>query len=82
MLERKEILALRPEFKFGNMTMIDWFEIHEGAGYCTINSGLKHADGFTKSPYDYIYFEGGENASENVIKHFNNWWEKLNKNEI
>ena len=78
-LTRKQILKLRPEFKFnGHMTMIDWFEIHEGAGFCTIKSGLRHADGETKSPYYYEYFLGGENASEKVIKHFSEWWESIN----
>jgi len=32
-MTKKHILKLRPQFKFGNMTMIDWFEINEGAGF-------------------------------------------------
>ena len=34
----KQILKLRPEFKFGGITMIDWFEISEGAGFFCIRS--------------------------------------------
>lgn len=76
MMTRKQILKLRPEFKLnGGMTMIDWFEIHEGAGYCTIRSGLRHADGETKSPYHYEHGRGGKFASKLVIKHFTEWWE-------
>ena len=52
-MTKSQILKLRPEFKFGGMTMIDWFEITEGSGFFCIRSGLKHADGETKSPYHY-----------------------------
>ena len=73
----EEIKKLRPTFRFGNTTMIDWFEVHEGNGYCSIRSGLKHADCETKSLYHYDYFEGGKHATKNVLNHFNNWWKNL-----
>jgi len=79
MLNKEQILKLRPEFNFGGGTMIDWFEITEGAGFFRIRSGLRHADGETKSPYHYEYFMGGKNAKKQVIENFNIWWNNLNK---
>jgi hypothetical protein len=79
MLTAKKILKLRPEFKFGDMTMFDWFEIHRGFGYCTIKSGLKHVEEDIKSPYYYMDFEGGKNAYKNCLKRFNTWWEEKSK---
>ena len=78
-MTKKEIESLNPSFKLENgFTMNDWFEVYEGNGYCTIRSGLRHADGVTKSPYHYEYFRGGKNASEEVYSHFINWWQNLN----
>lgn len=71
----EEIEKLKPEFKFGDMTMIEWFEVHRGFGFCVIKSGLNHADGITKSPYHYDYFRGGDNATDECIQHFTEWWE-------
>jgi hypothetical protein len=72
----EEIEDLNPEFKLpGGMTMIDWFEVHEGDGYCVIRSGLRHADGVTKSPYHYEHALGGKNATERCLEHFNVWWD-------
>ena len=73
----EDIKKLRPSFKFGDMVMYDWFEVNEGKGYCVIKNGLKHADGLTKSPYDYEHFKGGNTATKEVLKHFNNWWETI-----
>ena len=81
MMSEEEIKTLRPSFKFGGMIMTDWFEVSEGKGYCIIRSGLKHADGITKSPYHYEYFKGGNNATNEVLNHFNNWWKLLNQNK-
>lgn len=78
-LTKKKILNLRPKFKFGQMYMIDWFEINEGAGYFCIKSGLRHADGETKSPYFYEDCIGGKNAEKIAIDNFNLWWESINK---
>ena len=50
-MTKKQILKLRPEFEYGGMTMVDWFEITEGAGFFCIRSGLRHADLETKSPF-------------------------------
>jgi len=76
-MTRKQILKLRPEFKINNMIMIDWFEITEGGGLFSINSGLKHADGKTKSPYYYEDFTVGKNAEKQSLKKFNDWWDSL-----
>lgn len=77
-MTKKQILELRPQFKFGGMSMIDWFEINEGAGFYSIRSGLNHADGETKSPYYFNYMLGGKNAEKKVRTEFTNWWKELN----
>jgi hypothetical protein len=82
MLTRKQILKLRPEFKFGHMAMIDWFEISEGGSFFCIRSGLKHADGETKSPFHYEDCVGGKNAEKQALKKFNDWWTSLNYEKV
>ena len=80
-MTKKQILKLRPEFKLGmgmGITMIDWFEITEGAGFFCIRSGLRHADGETKSPYHYEDCVGGKNAEKIAMEKFNKWWASLN----
>lgn len=77
-MTKNQILKLRPEFKFGGMTMIDWFEISDGAGFFCIRSGLRHADGETKSPYYYENCVGGKNARKNALEKFTKWWESIN----
>lgn len=74
-----QVTKLRPEFKFGDMTMIDWFEVSSGHGYCCIRSGLRHADGETKSPYYYENCIGGKNSKKEALAKFNQWYESLNK---
>jgi hypothetical protein len=76
-----QITKLRPEFKFGGMTMIDWFEVSSGQGFCCIRSGLRHADGETKSPYYYENCIGGKNAKKEALTKFNKWYELLNKQD-
>jgi len=78
-MTRKQILKLRPKFKFGGPPMVDWFEIREGAGFFSLRSGLNHADGVTKSPYYFEYSVGGKNAEKKVMERFNNWWNSLEK---
>ena len=73
-MTEKGLLKLRPTFEFGRMTMVDWFEITQGAGYYTIRSGLKHAYGETKSPYFYSEYVGGKNAKKEALKKFSEWW--------
>ena len=79
MIKIEEIRKLRPTFIFGGMPLTDWFEVNQGKGYCVIRSGLRHADGVTKSPYHYEYFKGGKDATEKVLEHFNKWWKSINK---
>lgn len=78
-MKKSQILKLRPEFKFGGMTMRDWFEITEGSGFFCIRSGLKHADGETKSPYHYEDCVGGKGAKKLALDKFNNFWNDLKK---
>ena len=79
-MTKSQILKLRPEFKFGNqgMTMVDWFEITEGGSFFCVRSGLRHADGVTKSPFHYGDCIGGKNAKKIALKKFNDWWNTLN----
>jgi hypothetical protein len=76
-MTKKQILILRPEFKFGGITLRDWFEISEGVGFFCIRSGLRHADGETKSPYHYEDCVGGKNAKKIAMEKFNVWWASL-----
>lgn len=82
-MTKKQVLKLRPEVKIpGSMTMIDWFVITEGIGFCCIRNGLRHADGETKSPYYYEDCVSGKNAEKIVLKNFNIWWTSLNVNKV
>lgn len=74
-----EILNLRPKFKLGNITVIDWFVISKGASFYCIRSGLRHADGITKSPFYYENCIGGKNAKKRAIESFNTFWTNLTK---
>lgn len=78
-LTETKILKLRPEFKFGNCSMIEWFEVSKGAGFYSIRSGLNHADGESKSPYYFSCCLGGKGAKKKVLRLFNDWWSKLEK---
>jgi hypothetical protein len=78
-MTKSQILKLRPEFKFGGMTMIDWFEITEGSGFFCIRSGLRHADRETRSPYYYEDCVGGKGAKKLALDKFNNFWNDLKK---
>ena len=78
-LTEAAILKLRPEFEYGKMRMVEWFQISKGVGFYTIHSGLKHADGETKSPYHYEDAVGGKNAKKIALEKFNKWWELIKK---
>lgn len=78
-LTEAKILKLRPEFKFGGQSMIEWFEISRGASFYCISSGLNHADGVSKSPYYFNCCFGGKGAKKKVLIEFNNWWSKVNE---
>ena len=74
-LTEKQILKLRPEFKFGGIAMVEWFEITKEKGYCCIRSGLRHADGVTKSPYYYEDCIVDKNATKTALCRFNEFYE-------
>ena len=78
-LTEAKILKLRPEFKFGNCSMIEWFEVSKGVSFYSIRSGLNHADGESKSPYYFSCCLGGKGAKKKVLRLFNDWWSKLEK---
>lgn len=83
MLTFDEILELRPSFKMyeGGMSMIDWFQVMKGTGWCTIRSGLRHADGVTKSPFHIDIAFGGKDADKKALKEFNKFWKTAKKKE-
>jgi len=70
----KQILKLRPEFKIGNMTMRDYFIITQSDSFCSIRSGLCHADGKTKSPFLYERTIIGKNSLKESIHKFEEWY--------
>lgn len=78
-----QIRKLRPTFKVGNkgMTMVEWFIVEYGKSWASIRSGLRHADGETKSPYHYEHSEVGSRALRNARMKFTVWYEKLPKTE-
>ena len=78
----QQIKNLRPTFKFGGMTMVEWFDVIDGNGYFSITSGLRHADGITKSPYEYSHFLCGKDSRKKCIEHFTKWWELKQKEEV
>ena len=71
-----QILKLRPEFKLaeGRVTMRDWFEITQGPSFCSIRSGLRHADGETASPFLYERTIIGKNSLKESIHKFEEWY--------
>jgi len=73
-----EILNLRPRFRLndGSLPLIEWFTVSTFAG-CYIKSGLRHADGITKSPFHYEHYEMGEDAIEKSIKKFSEWYNEV-----
>ena len=80
-MTEEQIINLQPEFKLfeGGWWLHDWFEISEGVGYFCIKSGLRHADGETKSPFHYEECIGGDNAKKIALENFSKWWDSLNK---
>jgi hypothetical protein len=80
-MNKEQILRLRPQFKLVVWeTIVDWFEITEGVSFFYIRSGLRHADGQTKSPYYYEDCVVGEESEKKAIKKFNKWWDSLDTN--
>ena len=77
MLTLEDIRNLKLDFDFNGMTMVDWFKVTNGQGFCCISSGLRHADGETKSPYYYEDCIGGEKAEKRVLGKFNKWFGEL-----
>jgi len=67
-LTLKQILKLRPEFKFGSYYMVDYFIASEGDGFFSLRSGLNHADGETKPPFFFEEWSMGINAKKTLSK--------------
>jgi hypothetical protein len=79
-LTKAQILKLRPEFKLhpDGMRVVEWFEIHKGASYYITNSGLRHADGKTKSPFYYEQNIPGKNTKKKALEAFTMFWNYVN----
>jgi hypothetical protein len=75
----KKIKSLRPEFKFGGITMVDWFEVINSDSFCIIRSGLRHADGVTKSPFYYEEVTIGKKSAKDAVNKFTKWWNEIKK---
>jgi len=73
----KEILKLRPEFRFGEMRMVDWFQITEGGSVYHIRSGLRFAGGQYKSPYFYEDTVIGRVAKKRALQRFSEWYQTI-----
>lgn len=73
----KQILKLRPEFKIGGMIMRDYFIVIQSDSFCSIKSGLCHADGETKSPFLYERTIIGKNSLKESINKFEEWYKIL-----
>lgn len=78
-MKESQIKKLRPSFKFGRMEMIDWFEINSSDSFYSIRSGLRNADGETKSPYYYESYTVGRGAKKIEIEKFTKFWDSINK---
>jgi hypothetical protein len=77
-MTEKEILELKPEFKFGDTIMIDYFKITKGYSFYCIQNGLRHCEEDIKSPYYYEKCIGGADAEKQSLELFTRWWENLN----
>ena len=73
----KQILKLRPEFKVGGVIMRDYFIVIQSDSFCSIKSGLCHADGETKSPFLYERTIIGKNSLKESINKFVEWYKIL-----
>lgn len=49
----------------------DWFEVYLYRNGCLIRSGLRHADGETRSPFYYEKSFWGETYEEDALEDFN-----------
>lgn len=78
-LTKKQILKLKPEFKYGYQNMVDWFEITQGDSFISIKNGLRHADTNIKSPYYYEELTMGKNHVKTSLVKFSEWWKIINK---
>ncbi len=71
-----QITKLKPTFKFGGITMVEWFNVTNGDIFVCIHSGLNHADGKTKSPFHYEKTFVGKNCKKDALNDFNEFLKK------
>lgn len=69
---------LKIKLEVPNYNIVDWFEVHfYSETMILIKSGLRHADGETKSPYYYEETTFGKNAKRDALKKFNEFISKF-----
>ena len=79
----EDIKNWKPTFNYYGMEMVEWFEVKKTNQWVSIRSGLRHADGETKSPFNYEDVEvGNKNNTKNILTKFNNWYNGLRDNRI
>lgn len=66
-------------FELPEYNILDWFEVHLYNTGCLIKSGLRHADGITKSPYFYEKSFFGKSYKKEALKDFNLFLNRINE---
>lgn len=61
--------------------VIEWFSVDVTSNICTITSGLRNADGETKTPYYYSEYNYDINNKNAVILSLNNFIDWFNENK-
>jgi hypothetical protein len=59
------------KLRLKDYNVLEWFEVYLYNTGCLIKSGLRHADGETKSPFYYEKSFWGKNWHKNAVKDFN-----------
>lgn len=79
-LTEAQVLKLQPKVYTGKtqFAVYDWFEITRSGSMYSIRSGLRHADGETKSPYHFSVTKLGSGAKILCLEEFTEWWSYVN----
>ena len=79
-MEVKTLNAIaKLRFELPQYHVSEWFEVHLYGGGCLIRSGLRHADGETKSPYYYEKSFWGRAWKKTAISEFNEFLKTFEK---
>lgn len=72
---------LKLKFDLPEYHVREWFEVHLFDRGILIRSGLRHADGETKSPYYYEESTWGRGHKKEAIRKFNEFLSNVEKNK-